>query len=255
MLLSYREMGEGDPLVVLHGLFGAGQNWLSLARRLADHRRVVLVDARNHGSSPHRESSGYPAMADDLRKLLDHLAVGETDLLGHSMGGKTAMWFALEHFARVRRLIVADIAPVAYQHSHLPLIDAMLGIDLGQIGDRKEVDEVLANTVPEHGLRQFLLTNLVREDGRFRWRLNLPVLRDGMAQLLTFPVVEAGVHFAGPTLFVHGGKSDYVTAAMHPEIEVLFPMAEFQVLPGAGHWLHAERPGEFSEIVNKFFEI
>ncbi len=250
--LNTRVMGEGEPLLLLHGLFGAGGNWATLAKRWSGHRQVVLADARNHGASPHVPEHDYPAMVADTLQLLDRLGIARCDLLGHSMGGKTAMLFALKYPERVRRLVVADMAPVGYSHTHAPYIDAMLAVDLASVASRQDVDLALRTAVPEAGLRQFLLTNLVRDADGFRWRLNLPVLRESMSSLIGYDVLGADDRFEGESLFIHGAQSDYVSEAHRTVIRRHFPAARIEALAGAGHWLHAEQPDAFFSAVEQF---
>ncbi len=232
------------PLLIAHGLFGSGRNFGAIAKRLAAGLRVLAVDMRNHGASPWDDDCSYPAMAGDLARAIETRLGGRAVVLGHSMGGKAAMALALAEPARVAALAVADIAPVAYAHSHRSLIAAMEGLDLSGLSRRGEADPRLAEAAPEPALRAFLLQNLVFEGGRARWRINLAALRAGMADLLGFP--EFGeARYEGPALFLHGGASDYVDEAARPEILRRFPAAEIRAIAGAGHWLHAEKPDAF----------
>jgi pimeloyl-ACP methyl ester carboxylesterase len=237
------------PLVVAHGLFGSGRNFNTLGRRWATGRRVVLLDMRNHGASPWTDDMGYPDQAADLAEAIDRLAGGRALVLGHSMGGKAAMALALTHPDRVAGLIVADIAPTPYEHTHLPYVRAMRDVDLDRVRRRSDADPLLAEGVPDPSLRAFLLQNLLIEDGTARWRLNLPAIEREMPILTGWPEAWPEARYAGPTLFLHGGASDYVRPESRPRISELFPAAEFQTIEGAGHWLHAERPAEFAEAV------
>lgn len=234
------------PLLVAHGLFGSARNWHTLAGGLAEGRRVIAVDMRNHGQSPHDEDMSYAAMAADLARVMAE--EGAEDLLGHSMGGKAAMTLALTEPSLVRRLVVADIAPVGYSHSHLPHIEAMQALDLSAISRRGEADKALAEAIPDRALRGFLLQSLAIENGAARWKLNLGALAEGMAGLIGFPDLDGG--YDGPALFLHGSASDYVAAEHHGTIRRLFPKAEIDALEGAGHWLHAEQPQAFVAAVN-----
>ncbi|MEO1797925.1 MAG: alpha/beta fold hydrolase [Pseudomonadota bacterium] len=247
-MLNTLEFGDGGtPLVIAHGLFGSGRNWGVLAKRFSATRRVICVDMRNHAGSFWHDDTSYEAMARDLAEVLAPL--GEADLLGHSMGGKAAMVAALSG-APVRRLIVADIAPVSYTHTQMPMIDAMEALDLSTIETRTEADAALSAHIEEPGIRAFLLQSL---DVRARsWRLNLAALRAGMPGILGFPDVSGT--FAGPTFFLSGGASDYVESSARPTIKTLFPKARFAKIPGAGHWLHAEKPREFEAAVTAFLE-
>lgn len=249
--LAYQAIGTGPPLLVLHGLFGSGTNWRGIARRLAAGHRVVLVDLRNHGVSPHTPLMDYPAMAADVRALLDRLGLPQAALLGHSMGGKTAMTLALETPQRVARLVVVDIAPVTSPGDHGPLIDAMRTIDPGRMTRRAQADQALAPAIPDATLRAFLLQNLVAAGGGYRWRIDLDAIAASMPALLGFP--DPGRrHFEGPALFVRGARSRYVCDTDYERIAKLFPAARVVSIAGAGHWVHAERPEALLETVTAF---
>lgn len=256
MLLAHEIFGDDHDrptLLVAHGLFGQGRNWGSLAKRLARKRRVVTVDMRNHGDSPWADAGGYGEMAGDLADTIDAVAGGRANVLGHSMGGKAAMALALTRPEAVNRLIVADIAPVAYKHSHARYISAMRGVYLPGIKRRSDAEPELTDAVPEAPLRAFILQNLVVEDGRARWKPNLDVLARTIDDLLRFPE-GLPEQFDGPALFVHGGASDYVAPETHAAIRQRFPAAAIETIAGAGHWLHAEQPAAFLEIVETFLE-
>jgi pimeloyl-ACP methyl ester carboxylesterase len=251
-MLAWQDFGTsgGAPLVIAHGLFGSGRNWGAIARRLADSRHVVTVDMRNHGASPWAERHGYPDMAADLTDLIDGLSAGPADVLGHSMGGKAAMQLALTAPDRVRKLIVADIAPVAYGHSQQRMIDAMRSVDLSRVEKRSDADAQLARMVDEPGVRAFLLQSL-DATGR-AWRLNLDTLEAEMPKILGWP--DTPGTFEGPTLFLTGADSDYVRPEHRGPIRAQFPRARFAKIPGAGHWLHADRPREFEAAVRAFLD-
>ena len=240
---------EGTPLVIVHGLFGSARNWTAIAKRLAAARPVVAVDLRNHGDSPRDRAHGYEEMAADLGEVVADLG-GKADILGHSMGGKVAMVFALAQPDAVRRLIVADIAPVAYEHTQIGYVEALQGLDLSGLTRRSEADRRLAASVPEPGVRAFLLQSLLLGEGEPSWKLNLDVLGAEMPRIMGFPEVEG--RFEGPVLFLRGGASDYVQDSHAEAIRALFPQAEIAALAGAGHWLHAEQPQAFAEAVNAF---
>lgn len=234
------------PLVIAHGLFGSGRNWATLARRFAESRPVATVDLRNHGDSPWTKTMGYPAMGADLLAAAGDGAA----LLGHSMGGKAAMAAALQAPDKVAALVVADIAPIPYAHSHAGFIQAMRSVDLGAVSRRSDADPMLASAIPEAPLRAFILQNLVVENGGARWRLNLEALAVAMPDLLDWPASLADKRYEGPALFIRGGASDYAPAGADEAIRAAFPRAEIAVVEGAGHWLHAERPAEFFETVS-----
>lgn len=242
---------DRPALLVAHGLFGSARNWGAIARRLALHRRVVTVDMRNHGNSAWNERHDYPVMAADLAEVIAAQG-GGMDVLGHSMGGKAAMALALAEPGRVRRLVVADIAPVAYAHSQIGYVKAMQDLDLSRITRRAQADAALAEAVPEPAVRAFLLQNLAIEDGRTEWKLNLAALGPEMPKIMDFPAVEA--QFPGPTLFLTGARSDYVRTAYRKRILALFPAAEHESLAGAGHWLHADAPNAFVAAVEGFLD-
>ena len=244
------------PLVVLHGLFGSRSNWRTLGRRLAQHRDVYLLDAVNHGLSPRAETMGYREQSADLLAFLEAERLPQPVLIGHSMGGKTAMLGALRAPDRVAGLVVVDIAPVPYPATgngagaHADLIGAMKRLPLRTLTSRRMADRTLAGTVEDPSLRAFLLHSLVRApDGSFEWQLNLRVLTSALPELRDFPLDElepthGGARFEGTTLFLLGGSSEYVRPNGRSTARALFPRAHFEVIPGAGHWLHAERPEE-----------
>jgi len=239
---TYGKRNGKAPLVIAHGLFGAGRNWRAIAHRLARARQVLTVDMRNHGESFRAASQNYSDMGADLAEVI--AATGtKADVIGHSMGGKAAMVLALEHPGCVNRLVVADIAPVAYNHTQMPLIEAMRSVDLDAVHARGEADAMMRGTVPEEALRAFLLHSLDFSGARPRWQLNLDALAANMAAIIGFPDIAAS--FPGPTLFLSGGASDYVRVEHRARIKALFPAAHFAGIPGAGHWLHAEKPREF----------
>jgi esterase len=237
------------PLLIAHGLFGSGRNWGVIARRLADVRDVVVVDMRNHGTSPRHGVHGYPELAADLATVIDSLG-GNADVLGHSMGGKAAMQLALTHGEKVRKLIVADIAPVAYTHDQTHHIDAMRAMPLDGLTTRGEADRRLTEWVDDPGLRAFFLQSLDLKAQPPQWRLNFDALETEMPKIVGWPGTEG--RFDGPTLFLTGGDSTYVLPEHRDTIRALFPKARFAKLPGAGHWLHAERPREFEETIRVF---
>jgi pimeloyl-ACP methyl ester carboxylesterase len=242
----------GPPLVVAHGLFGSGRNFNTLGRRWAAGRRVLLLDMRNHGGSPWADEMAYAEQAADIADAIGRLAGGQALVLGHSMGGKAAMALALTRPELVAGLIVADIAPVAYAHTHMPYVRAMRAVDLGRVRRRSDADPLLAEGVPDPALRAFLLQNLVVEDGAARWRINLKAIEREMPRLTGWPRGWPHDRFAGPALFLHGGVSDYVPADARQAIAELFPSAELEAIDGAGHWLHAEKPGEFAAAVERW---
>lgn len=245
---------DGRPaLLIAHGLYGSARNWGVIARRLADRRDVLAVDMRNHGESPHVPTHGYPDLAADLAEVIAARGPAPMDVLGHSMGGKAAMVLALTQGALIRRLVVADIAPVAYAHDQTRHIEAMEALDLTGVTTRGEADRRLAETVEDDGLRAFFLQSLDLKATPPRWRLNFATLRAEMPRIVGWPEELRG-RFDGPALFLTGADSHYVRPEHRDRIRALFPAARFAKIPGAGHWLHAEKPREFEETVRVFLD-
>lgn len=232
----------GTPLLIAHGLFGSARNWGVIAKRLSETRPVLAVDMRNHGLSPWYDRHSYDDLAQDLAEVMNR----PMDVLGHSMGGKAAMVLALQHPEKVGKLIVADIAPNTYAHTQMGPIEAMRGVDLSQVENRADAKAQLGDLEP--GVPDFLLQSLDMKEKR--WRLNLDILAAEMDKIIGFPDVAG--QFNGPTLFLSGGNSDYVRRADRDRIKTLFPTAKFAKIPGAGHWLHAEKPREFAAAVAAF---
>jgi pimeloyl-ACP methyl ester carboxylesterase len=237
------------PLVIAHGLYGSARNWGVIARRLADRRDVIAVDMRNHGASAWADSHSYPDMAADLAAVIASLG-GCADVLGHSMGGKAAMCLALTKPEVLHKLVVADIAPVAYSHDQTQHIHAMRGLDLRGLSTRGDADRRLSATVKDPSLRAFFLQSLDLKSRPPHWRLNLDALEAEMPKIVGWPEVSG--QFDGPTLFLTGAESSYVRPEYRPTIQNLFPAARFARIPGTGHWLHAEKPREFEETVRVF---
>lgn len=252
MKLNYRIEGEGDPIIILHGLFGALDNWLSLGKAFAQAgKKVYLVDQRNHGKSPHDDEHNYLAMADDLNEFIEDHQIENPVVIGHSMGGKTAMRFAVAYPEKLSKLIVVDIAPRYYPIHHRTIIDGLLSVKVETVKTRGEAEKRLEPFVKELGLRQFLLKNMMRTSEGYAWKVNLSVIDNQIENIGEALPVKAvcGV----PSLFLSGGASDYVKESDHDHILQHFPKATFEVITGAGHWLHAERPKETIEIIQQFF--
>lgn len=254
--LAFSSFGEGEPLVILHGLFGSARNWQTIAQRLAARWQVLTPDLRNHGASPWHADASYSGLAADLRRFIGEHAPDGALVAGHSMGGKAAMALALLHPEQVRGLAVMDIAPVHYAHGqgHLHYIEAMRALDLATMGRRGDVDAALADTVPEAPIRQFLLKNLVSDRNGLSWRINLEALAEQMEQIVGFPTGLDQQQYPGPTLFLHGGASDYVRPEHHSTIQQLFPQSTITAVAGAGHWLHSEQPAVVAAILTEFFQ-
>ncbi len=250
MILNSVSRGEGPVLVLLHGLFGQSGNFGAVQRRLAaGGRRVVALDLRNHGASPHAPGMDYRTLAEDVRETLEVLGVLPCAVLGHSMGGKAAMALALAHPEAVSRLCVADIAPVRYRPHLVTYAVAMRDLDLLPGMTRAEADEALAPMVEDAGERAFLLSNLLL-GAQPRWRIGLEHIIAGMDDIQDWPVEEGA--YAGPTLFLAGARSRYVRPEHRPAIAALFPAAKFVTLKNAGHWLHADDPEGFLAVVEAF---
>ena len=248
------ERGVGAPLVVLHGLYGAKRNWGSIAARLATRRRVLCVDLRNHGDSPWDARHDYPVLAADVAHLIETRVDGPADVLGHSMGGKAAMMLALGRPDLVARLVVVDIAPALSPGTAAIAPHVLRAVPLAGLTRRTEVEAALAAVIPDPAVRAFLAANVRSRPEGLAWTVNLEVLDRHFADILSFPDVPAGQLFTKPTLFIAGGRSDYLRPEHMPAIERLFPAATVQAIPGAGHWVHAEAPAAFLEAVERFLD-
>ena len=252
MKLNFKKLGTGKPLVILHGLFGSLDNWFSIARELEKSFTLYLVDQRNHGDSPHSDEWNYEVMVEDLKELLDDEGLDMVYLMGHSMGGKTAMNFAVKYSDRVEKLIVADIAPRYYPIHHQKILTGLNAIDLKAIKSRKDADDILSEYIPELGVRQFLLKSLSRDSQGFVWKINLPVITKNIEEV--GKALEEGELYDGPTLFLAGENSDYIQQSDLSDMEEFFPKYEVEFISNAGHWLHAEQPESVIEEVLKFLK-
>lgn len=251
MELNYQHEGSGHPLIILHGLFGMLDNWISLSRKLAENFSVYTVDQRNHGRSRRHEVFNYHAMVDDLLEFMETHEIESTYLLGHSMGGKTAMQFSFDYPEKIDKLIVADISPEEYDHRHDKLIDAMMSVDLSKYASRSDVDKDLKNKIASSRIRQFLLKNLYWKDrSSLGWKANLEVIQENLHEI--FRALDSEKPFEKPTLFIRGAESNYITDVHVPRIKELFPDSEIETIDDASHWLHAEKPEEFLKITETF---
>lgn len=249
--LFYKEYGEGHPLIILHGLLGASGNWHTLSRKVfSRHYRVLAVDQRNHGRSFHSDRHDYPAMAEDLWRFMDEVGIASTYVLGHSMGGKTAMYAALAFPERIDRLIVVDMAPKKYPPHHAYILEALQDLDLSAYERRREIDEALAVSIPSVPIRQFLLKNLDYDGVRYTWKMNLAAIAANYHKLNRSLDTERT--YEGPALFIRGGQSDYVADDDLPLIRKNFPQAELVTIDAAGHWVHAEAPEACAAAVLDF---
>ncbi|MFQ3230207.1 alpha/beta fold hydrolase [Reinekea sp.] len=250
-MLNTETLGSGPDLVFLHGLFGAGDNWKSIARSLSDHYRIHLIDLPNHGRSAWVNDPSYPAIANIVEHWIDQQDITSYRLLGHSMGGKIAMQMALNaHAQRIEKLIVVDIAPKFYPPHHQDIFKALNTIDLNLYQDRQSVEAQLAPWVEDQGIRQFLLKSLYKKDGVLNWRFNYPILEQHYDEIAQAPTMNEP--FRQPTLFIKGMNSQYISAEDQPQINALFPYAQAKLIEGAGHWPHAEKPNVFLKIIEKF---
>jgi esterase len=254
--LHFERYGDGAPVLILHGLFGSSTNWRSIAKTLGEHYSVYALDQRNHGRSPHGDTLGYYDLAADARGFLDRHGIERAAVIGHSMGGKVAMTLALTQPERVAALVVVDIAPARQSADGLrPVLDALLAVDPSRCATRDDVDRELAAYLQDSRLRQFLLMNVERgAGGALRWRLNLQAIAAHFSDLASpIGVGRAGEEpYTGPALFVRGERSGYVRDADRPDIERLFPHASVVTIEGAGHWVHAEAPERFLQVVGGF---
>jgi pimeloyl-ACP methyl ester carboxylesterase len=251
MKLNFKKSGTGPPLVILHGLFGSLDNWFSIAKELVEHYTLYLVDQRNHGDSPHSNEWNYEVMVEDLRELLDAEGLDAVYLMGHSMGGKTVMNFAVQYPERVRKLIVGDIAPRYYPIHHQVILEGLNALNLSQLQSRKEADDLLAPYIPELGVRQFLLKSLGRDANGFAWKINLSVITEHIEEV--GKALDEGTIFEGPTLFLGGDNSSYIQENDLPGMKHHFPNCTWISIPNAGHWLHAEQPQAVVTEMRKFF--
>ncbi|MEM9982710.1 MAG: alpha/beta fold hydrolase [Bacteroidota bacterium] len=252
MELHYQQLGKGTPIIILHGLFGSSDNWSSIGKELATSYQVFLVDQRNHGKSPHHEQWDYEVMSEDLKTFIEQHTIASPVILGHSMGGKTAMWFACKHPQLLSKLIVADMGVRAYAPHHQTILKGLNAVAIDQLQSRKEADEQLGQYIPDFTTRAFLLKNLYRDNGQFAWRINLPIITNNILNIMEG--LPSTYTFSGETLFVRGGQSDYVQEEDIPTIKTHFPEATTTTIAEAGHWLHAEQPKAFLETITDFIK-
>ena len=252
MKLSFVSQGDGPALVIVHGLFGSGRNWGGIAKQLSGKWCVYLLDARNHGDSPWADSMTYEEMAGDVAEFIAAENLERPVIVGHSMGGKIAMTLALTQGGLLGGLAVADIAPVAYSVRFDNYVGTMRALDLSTVARRADASSMLEDAVPEPGIRAFLLHNLAAEDGGYRWRLNLDAIAANNQALAGFDAATSGNRYDGPTTFLCGAESDYVLPAHEYEIRRMFPSVAIDRIKGAGHWLHADHPREFTTRLDAF---
>jgi esterase len=261
MKLFFKKSGEGKPLIILHGLFGMSDNWMTLARQFAEHGfACYTLDLRNHGRSPHHDLFNYKVMADDLNEFMLGENMTVADFVGHSMGGKVAMFFAAAYSGKVNKLVVADIAPRYYSPHHGHVLAALHSVNLDFITSRKEAEEQLRASIHDEATVQFLLKNLywrqvssgAREEQKLAWRFNLPVIEKNIEAV--GEALPSEVIFKKPTLFIRGERSGYITTEDESAIKKQFLNVQFKTIAGAGHWVHAEKPNEFLEAMLEFLQ-
>jgi esterase len=251
--LNYKEFGQGDPIIILHGLFGTLDNWQTIAKKLAEKNTVFILDQRNHGKSPHTEEFNYNLLAEDLYSFMTDHWIYSAIIIGHSMGGKVAMQFAMNNPDMVEKLIVIDVAPVQYERGHDTVFEALDAIDLNTLQNRKDAEIILNNKLNNDvGTVQFLLKNLSRdaENVKYEWKMNYNVLKSKYAEIIK--PIEFIQPFEAPTLFVRGSKSDYILDAYWDNIKIGFPEAKLTTIADAGHWVHADKPLELFSVLENF---
>lgn len=257
MKLFYQKYGKGEPLIILHGLYGSSDNWVSIARKLESYFSVYLLDQRNHGRSPHSDLHNYNVMAEDLNEFMIDENIDKANILGHSMGGKTAMFFAQKYPEKINKLIVADISPFAYSEefgkTHEFIISSLLSLNLSKFQSRNEIDEELSKSLKQKSLRNFLLKNVKRaDDNTFQWMLNLKSIQQNLSNILSGLEIEKCKAADVETLFIKGEKSPYIQIEELDKIKIIFPKSKLITIKAAGHWLHAEQSEEVVRLIIKF---
>ena len=253
MKLHFKKFGSGPPLIILHGVFGSSDNWKTLANHLMITFEVYLVDQRNHGLSPHSDDFNYQVMTDDLKELLHDEQIEKCILLGHSMGGKTAMNFAVQYPEKIMKLIIVDIAPKRYPPHHQNILQGVHSLKINEINTRKEADDLLSTTINNSGIRQFILKNLSRNpEGLFYWKINWKAIEDNI-QAIGAPLLSHDL-FTGEVLFIRGAQSDYILNEDEPLLKKHFPNAVLMTIQKAGHWVHAEQPAQLLALINQFIK-
>lgn len=253
MQLFYKEYpGPGATIIIMHGLFGMLDNWHNVAKKLSERYRVFSLDLRNHGQSPHSDDMSFELMAGDLNKFMEEKSIPSASIMGHSLGGKVAMEFALQYPEKTENLVVVDIAPIKYKAGHTEIFEALFKLDISdEEKKRSDLDKELAEMIPEFSVRQFLLKSLERNpEGGYSWKFNLQVLYDQYDKLISG--IADNRTYPGPALFIAGGNSPYIKKEHEGGIEKLFPNFRITTIADAGHWVHAEKPGELIEALDEF---
>ncbi len=252
MALNYKVYGEGEPVIILHGLFGMLDNWQTVAKKLAEKYMVYLIDQRDHGKSPHTEAFNYSLLAEDLYQFMTDNWLYEARLIGHSMGGKTVMKFAQEYDDMVEQMVVVDIAPGAYKRGHEAIFEALLAVDTENVSSRNEVDAILEEYISEQGIRQFLMKNLKRrKEGGYRWKMNLDLLHREYDNIIASVAIDENTEV--DTLFIKGERSLYIDADASKYINKHYSNVNIVEIKDSGHWVHAEKPKELLDTINDFF--
>jgi pimeloyl-ACP methyl ester carboxylesterase len=252
MKLEFRELGAGEPIVILHGLFGSSRNWMSIARELSVVNRILALDLPNHGGSSWMEEMSYESLSGIIAEFMVENDLKGATVLGHSLGGKVAMNLALTEPELIGRLIVVDIAPVEYDHDNLSIINALESINLTMVKTRSDADGYLKRNITQQILRSFLLQNLVFIEGKYEWRINIPIIKANLEKIQGFPSFAYNIFFDGPTLFIAGADSKFIESSHYNKISRLFPKASVKKIADADHWLHADNPKAFLQAVNQF---
>lgn len=263
MKLYFREQGKGWPMIIVHGLYGSSDNWLTIAKQLESHFKIFTVDLRNHGNSPHSNEHSYKAMATDLDEFIESNGILNPILLGHSMGGKVVMQYGLSHPEKVHRMVVVDISPLSNtsahhkQHTidHSNIISALRNLPIERIESRKEADTILSERVPSERTRSFLLKNLTRSGNTFKWKLNLDALATNLEEVMDGFSTSTPQHInqkSFPILFIKGSQSDYIDKRDEEAIKIFYPEAKIAVVENAGHWVHAEQPQALTNLLLTF---
>ncbi|MFW5793399.1 MAG: alpha/beta fold hydrolase [Bacteroidota bacterium] len=251
MELNYKKIGNGPPLIILHGLFGMLDNWMGIAKKLENDYTVFLVDQRNHGKSGRSDVFNYQSMSDDLLEFMNTHEIVSANLIGHSLGGKTIMQFAFDYPEKVNKLIVADISPAATENKHEMIINAMLSIDFSKHKTRSEVEKELSKSIRSKRLLMFLMKNLYWKDRKhLGWKTNLEGVINNIENV--GEEIKSDRQYTGPALFIKGGRSDYIGISEMHLIKKYFPYSEIKTIKGATHWLHADKPNEFYQLIKEY---